>query len=453
VDAATPGSIVMATNGVYSTGGKIVAGNLMNRVTIDKPLLVTSVKGPADTLIAGQWDPVTTNGASAIRCAWLGTGAILSGFTLQRGATAATGDPTTLQCGGGVWGASDSTVANSVIQSNAAGFRGGGVYGAQVKNSQILQNFCVGYGGGAADASIARSLVIGNNSGGGGGGVSGGKLLHCTVINNQSRLSGGGLDTCSATNSIVFNNRSTQFPSGSQYYPITAQFAYTCTTPLVSGPGNISVDPQLLEHGNISVLSPCRGAGNPAYRTDVDIDGEAWANPPSMGCDEPLESGLVGPLAVSFYARLSPITQLQSGGLIGSVVGRAARVAWDFGDGSGLTDKSYSAVLHAWTNPGDYTVTFTAYNTDHPEGVTTSLQLKVLPLESPTMSAGSYTDTVFNLSFPGQPGVWYNIDFSTNLADALAWTYVGRVYSTGQVVEVPVPRSTNDTRLYRVRVQ
>ena len=52
--------------------------------------------------------------------------------------------------------------------------------------------------------------------------------------------------------------------------------------------------------------SPCRGAGSAVYATGVDIDGEAWASPPSMGCDE-YHSGATGPLAV--FVGLSPTLQ------------------------------------------------------------------------------------------------------------------------------------------------
>ena len=84
IDAAAAGEFVLVTNGVYVAGGKVMAEDLTNRVALSKAVEVVSVNGYAVTVIQGM-GATPTNGLSAVRCAWLTTNAILSGFTLTNG--------------------------------------------------------------------------------------------------------------------------------------------------------------------------------------------------------------------------------------------------------------------------------------------------------------------------------------------------------------------------------
>src|SRR5438445_7551282 len=96
IDAASAGDVIWVTNGIYSSGGKVMAGDLSNRVVLDKAVTVQSVNGPALTVIQGA---IATNGPAAVRCAWLTNGAVLKGFTIQGGATRTSGDQTNLESG------------------------------------------------------------------------------------------------------------------------------------------------------------------------------------------------------------------------------------------------------------------------------------------------------------------------------------------------------------------
>src|SRR6267142_4295749 len=67
IDVALAGDVVWVTNGIYNSGGKVVAGDLTNVVALDKALIVQSVNGPKVTTILGS---SATNGPTAARCAW-----------------------------------------------------------------------------------------------------------------------------------------------------------------------------------------------------------------------------------------------------------------------------------------------------------------------------------------------------------------------------------------------
>ena len=273
IDAASVSDVVWVTNGVYAAGGKVMAGDLTNRVVLDKALTVQSVNGPLVTTIQG---PVVPPGSQAVRGAWLTNGAVLQGFTIQGGATRPVGDAT-LTAGGGVWCASSNAfVFNCLVVSNSAaplGGDGGGAYQGTLMNCWLYGNYA-SYGGGAYLSS----------------------LYNCTLLQNRSSAVGtAGTYNCPMVNCIPVLNSSGNYWQGTQ--------TYCCTTPLPPGVGNIGADPQLMPDGiHIANTSPCRGAGtNLAVGTD--IDGQPWANPPSIGCDES------SPIPVAYGApvlRLTP---------------------------------------------------------------------------------------------------------------------------------------------------
>jgi hypothetical protein len=328
IDAANAGDLVSVTNGTYSDGGRVYNSSLTNRVVINKPITVSSVNGPGATVIEGNPEI----GSNAVRCVYLGSNAVLSGFTLSDGATKDTSSPET--DGGGLWAEDLSAVAsNCVFIGNQANYRGGGAVGCTLINcalsgnagyagggadSCILQNCTVSgntavlQGGGVADSSSSNCIVTGNNTyeGGGafhgtennctlnnntayqGGGAAFSTLNNCLVVSNSATYGGGTqsgmLNDCTvAYNSgggaagSALDNCITYYNGGGNYYDRLgpASLNYCCTTPMPSsGVGNIANEPDFVypQGGNfrLRIFSPCIDVGDNALAVGaVDLDG------------------------------------------------------------------------------------------------------------------------------------------------------------------------------------
>jgi PKD repeat protein len=377
VDAATmTGALVLVTNGTYAAGGRAVHGATGNRVTVDKPLVLRSVNGPQFTVIQGHQVPGATNGDGAFRCVYLTNGASLSGFTLTQGATRGNVGDVWERSGGGIWCEPlSAVVSNCILAGNSADWAGGGAYQGTLNNCQLSGNTGFGAvyatlnnctltgnsGGGAYSSSLNNCVLTGNFD----YGVSSSTLNNCTLTGNV----GGGALFSTLNNCILYSNTGLN----SNYLGCTLN--YCCTTPDPGGVGNISLDPQLASASHLSAASPCRGAGSAVYASGTDIDGEAWANPPSIGCDEYHVLAVTGPLSVVL---LAPFTNVAAGyplGFTALIDGRTVASVWDFGDGLVVSNRPYAT--HAWTTAGDYAVILWAYNESHPEGVTASVTVHV----------------------------------------------------------------------------
>ena len=277
IDAVSKaGALVLVSNGVYATGVRMENGSLPNRVAITNAIQVRSVNGPEVTIIQGAGP----NGDTAVRCAYLGYSAALSGFTLTGGATLTAGDLSREQSGGGAWCEDSGIVSHCLLTGNSANSGGGGSYGGTLNNCTVFGN-SARIGGG-----VLRSL-----------------LTNCTVVGNLSSLIGGGSSSCTLNNSIVYGNESVYEPN----WGTNLVCQYTCTTPDPGGIGNITGDPQFVDAaaGNYRLLatSPCLDAGNNGFTqggTDLDGNPRIAYGAVDMGA---YEAQLVG--AGTWYAAIT----------------------------------------------------------------------------------------------------------------------------------------------------
>lgn len=461
VDASTNGDLILVTNGVYQTGGSVTSfydAVTTNRVIIDKPLVVQSVNGPAVTVILGN--PVV--GDSAVRCVDLADSAVLSGFTLQNGGTEGFtfwswalnywGE----QSGGGVYaegngavvtnciitgclayayggGAANGILKNCILTNNNAGSQGGGADNSALESCLLLNNQssgggggteggaltnCVlsgnsaqGNGGGAEGSTLVNCALAGNSSPGSGGGLAGGVAEHCTFTANTAQNSGGGagggvLNDCILSYNTALNGAN--FSGGALYF--------CCTTPLPdNGTNNFAADPQLADSVHLQADSPCIGAGSTNFLSGVDIDGEAWLNPPSVGCDEFYAGAAAGPLTVAIQTSFTNIAANFPASLTAIVLGHAMNLVWNFGDGTMVSNQL--SISHSWSAPGSYAVVLTAYNDGNPGSVSATAAIQVVtqpvfyvnaanlspaaPFNSWATAAANIQDAVDAVNVPG----------------------------------------------------
>lgn len=291
IDAAGPGGFVVVTDGVYSVGSRTVDDETPCRIVLTNSAYVSSVNGPSETVILGQ-GPLGTN---AIRCAYVGEGAILDGFALTNGHTRTVGAGYSPN-GGGALCSSNATITGCIISGNSAengggvfgGFidaseisfnsasNGGGVYAAQVYDCSINLNSAVN-GGGVYAAVAERSIISSNQAISAGGGAYDGRLRSCAVTHNSATSGGGSYDThlenCtvvgnSATNgggafgglglnNILYFNSPTNWSGG--------VYTNSCSVPLLNGVNNITNDPLFVDFTNanyrLQSVSPCVDAG------------------------------------------------------------------------------------------------------------------------------------------------------------------------------------------------
>lgn len=267
-------------------------------------------------------------------------------------------------------GAEAGTLFNCTLTGNSATNEGGGTDGSTLNNC-ILSGNSAADGGGVNNTTLNNCALSGNSSAYAGGGAESSTLNNCNLVGNSAAALGGGADNCTLNNCIAFYNTAPDQANDS-----SSTLNYCCTTPLPgSGANNITADPLLTDAAHISAGSPCIGAGSPDYSSGVDIDGQPWLNPPSIGCDEYYAGAATGSLSPMIQGGYTDMVAGLTVNFTGIIIGHATMDVWDFGDGTTVTNEL--SVSHVWPSAGTYTVVLTAYNDSNPDGVSVTLVVSV----------------------------------------------------------------------------
>ena len=348
VYAASDGDLVIVSNGTYI---------LNDQIEVTNSLTIQSVGGFDNTIIDGN----TSN-----RCFMLSdTNIFLDGFTIMNG-------DSEYGNGGGIYCYSIiPEINNCKIIGNKTINWGGGIHRGTVNNC-IIENNEAGYGGGTYYSIVNNSTISKNSTDYNGGGIYNGIVNNCTITLNSADK-GGGTSFSIVTNSIIYYNSSPDGPNRD-----SGNYNYCCTTAdATNGVGNILAEPMLLSASHIATNSPCISAGFFASVSGVDIDGEAWKNPPSIGCDEPYANSINGSLSVSIIAERLYTYIDNPLYFSADISGKLYQNTWDFGDATAENDKIQ--ITHSWDAIGEYNVMLSAYNSTHPAGVSDSVTVKIVP--------------------------------------------------------------------------
>jgi hypothetical protein len=224
-----PNAMVLVSNGLYKTGGRLTVGSVTNRVAVTKPILVESVNGALATAIEGFRLPTGPYTILSTRCVYLTNGASLVGFTLTNGSTRQLFSSGRFRLaedfGGGAWYESSNVlIADCVFVNNTASGGGAGAFGHSGSSTlSLLAGFF------PTDSSVVSNCTFLGNSvlpsatfGSGGGAACDANLIQCTISNNQAATGAavysGTLSNCT----VIGNTISAGFDSGVTYHTIVS---------------------------------------------------------------------------------------------------------------------------------------------------------------------------------------------------------------------------------------
>lgn len=399
-----PGRKVWVAAGVYDAGGGEPAdGSTLPsfRVSLNNRVHLKSVAGPARTVIKGAPAPSGGPWYGGTLCVKISEGSTVEGFTISEGSGYGTG---------GVEG--NGIVLNCVVTKNHGGATGAGKL--IIRNSVIKENF--------DDGLNRRPAVVGA------------ELYNCTITRNSTI----GAFHCRLYNCISY------FNSPSNLDGESSAAWNSCVTPRPqTGSGNITLNPLFLTVSHLSSNSPCARAGSPSFSQGVDIDGEPWLSPPSMGADQVTSTSDSGELHLFLSASAPSVVVGRNLELRVDSIGSLKSWRLDFGDGSQVTNSQ--PVTHSWSKHGTYVLTLTGVSDREPQEQSVTLSISVTegihyvnpsspapsyPYDSWETAGRSIQEVVNSILEPGHTVVVTNGVYRTGSA----WVYSNGVYSTNRVV-------------------
>jgi len=481
IDQTLIGDTVLVSNGVYATGGKVPTGYALTNRVVFSGITLRSVNGAGVTTISGAINsPAATNGDAAVRCAYLGANAVLSGFTLTNSHTRGLGGDLFTELRGGAVYCTDvsDVVSNCIVTGSSA----------------------CSWGGGAEGGTFYNCLFTGNWAGQGGGGADSCVLNNCTIVGNTGVSAyGGGVEGGTVNNCIVFFNNA---PSGANIDSATCN--YTCSTP-VSGVGGIGTDPMFVNAAaanyHLQATSPClrQGSTNAAGGTDLDgnprvvngrIDLGAYeaqgGGGPYLLTSSSGAGGVITPASTNASAGSSAVFHIQ-----GNVYQRIVTLTTN-GVSVGVFSNNSTSTNFIWSNvqaggtlyatftdqvtsdPGHPTYTWLATHglatdtngtngscsdTDH-DGLTAWQEYlagtdptnaaSVLSLRSITTGSGS---NIIRWSSSALARAPYNVLYSTNLTSGVWTLYTNNIAPTPPTNSLIIPRTgSSPTLFYKVTI-
>ena len=253
----------------------------------------------------------------------------------------------------------------------------GGAYGGNLYRCVIAHNTSVGTtasgtigAGGAYNSKLYDCLVYSNSNVSSavpnGGGLNSCTAVNCTIVGN-SAANGGGTYNSTLYNCIVWDNTATSSADAGNNVNVK-EAEYTCTSPLLTGTGNISIDPRLTSTFRIGGLSACVNAGD---NTRADRDKDLSGNPRKMedvvdmGCYEYDPNSADAEFGVGFNLKIvsaeNSETAILTAKTVGVPAGESVEYEWDF-DSDGQIDlvTTETEVTNEYTTVGAFSISVTA---------------------------------------------------------------------------------------------